>query len=130
MSPIHFHYSLTSPQHNQYGFILLGDEKVHHIEDVNKFYQALGYTDEILKSGLLPEEFVWYEYHKDDSEKSEICLQAKIIKYLINHSATFKEKYAAQCEYWLAKCMEKWKSKSAECKDCDEPKTKIKFSHA
>jgi hypothetical protein len=39
----HFHHMLSSPHHNQYGFIMLGNEKVHRIGDADEFYKALGY---------------------------------------------------------------------------------------
>ena len=113
-----FHYMLSSPHHNQYGYITLGNEKVHHIGDVHEFYRALGYNDEILKTGLLPEEYIWNQYHKDKSEKSEVCLQIKIIEYLNKHSPTFKDNYAVECEHWLASCMKKLTNKSTECTNC------------
>ena len=125
-----FQFNLYSPHNSQRGFITLSDHKVHHIDDAREFYRALGYTDEIMKSGLLPEEFIWFEYHKDDSKKSEVCLQVKIIDYLSKHSGTSKEKYAAQCEYWFARCVEKWKSNSVECKDCEAPKVIMGLSNA
>ena len=116
--PPRFQFTLSSPSNPKNGQITLGDEIVHRINDYLEFYRELGYTDEVIKSGLLPEEFVWLTYHKDMSEKSEICLQVKIIKYLSKYSANFKEKYAVQCEHWLAKCKEKLLSNSTECKDC------------
>ena len=76
----YFRYMLSSPHHNQYGYIMLGNEKVHHIGNVQEFYKELGYNDEILKTGLLPEEYIWDKYHKAKSEKSEVCLQVKIIE--------------------------------------------------
>jgi len=113
-----FQYTLASPQNTKSGYITLGDEKIHRIDDVHQFYKALGYTDTIRKSGLLPEEFVWVEYHKDGSEKNELCLQVKIIEYLIKQSATYKEKYAAQFDYWLSYCEEKLSNNATGCIDC------------
>ncbi len=114
----HFHYMLSSPHHNQYGYIMLGNEKVHHIDDIHEFYRALGYNDKISKTGLLPEEFIWDQYHKNKCEKSDVCLQIKIIEYLSKHSPKFLENYAVECEHWLASCMTKWTNKSTECTDC------------
>ena len=111
----HFQHMLSSPHHNQYGYITLGNEKVHRIGDVHEFYKALGYNDEISKTGLMPEEYVWEQYHKDKSEKSECCLQDKIIEYLSKHSPSFKKNYAVECEHWLANCMGKWTNKSTDC---------------
>ena len=98
---------------------MLGNEKVHHIADVDEFYKALGYNDEIMKTGLLPEEYIWNQYHKDKSEKSECCLQNKIIEYLNKHSPAFIKNYAVECEHWLASCMKKWMNKTTECTGCE-----------
>jgi len=107
----HFQHMLSSPHHNQYGYIMLGNEKVHRIADMNEFYSALGYNDEIMKTGLLPEEYVWDQYHKDKSEKSECCLQIRIIEYLSKHLPSFKKNYAVECEHWLASCVKKLTNK-------------------
>ena len=115
----YFRHMLSSPHHNQYGYIMLGNEKVHHIRDADEFYKALGYNDEIRKSGLLTEEYIWEKYRKDKSIKSEVCLQAEIVEYLNKHSPTFKENYAVECEHWLSSCKEKWKNKSTECTGCN-----------
>jgi hypothetical protein len=109
---------LSSPHHNQYGYITLGNEKVHHIADADEFYKALGYNDEILKTGLLPEEYIWNQYHKDKCEMSEVCLQNKIIDYLYKHSPTFKNNYAVECAHWLACCLKKRTDKATDCSDC------------
>jgi hypothetical protein len=109
---------LSSPHHYQNGYILLGNEKVHRIADTNEFYKALGYNDDIMKTGLLPDEFVWHQYRKDNSEKSEVCLQNKIIEYLCKHSPTFKKNYAVECKHWLESCKGKLKSESAKCIGC------------
>jgi hypothetical protein len=120
----HFQYTFGSPSSLKNGYITLGEEKIHRINDVEEFYEALGYTKEIKKLGLGPEEFFWEEYRRDGSRKKQICFQVKIIEYLNKHSATYKEKYAVQFESWLANCMEKWSGNSAECKNCAVPQTK------
>jgi hypothetical protein len=109
---------LSSPRHYQYGYIMLGNEKVHHIGDQHEFYKALGFNDEILKTGLLPEEYIWNQYHKDKSEKSEVCLQIKIIEYLYKHSPTFKKNYEVECKHWLKSCEENQTKNSSECTGC------------
>jgi len=124
-----FQFTLSSLHNSKSGYISLGDENIHHIGDTHEFYKALGYTDDVMKSGLLPEEFIWSEFHKDNCKKSEVCLQVKIIEYLNKHSATFKDKYAEQCKIWLASCLEKWTSNAAECKNCEKPKLIIGFPH-
>jgi hypothetical protein len=114
----HFKYMLSSPHHYQYGYITLGNEKVHHIGDVHEFYRALGYNDEISKTGLLPEEFVCFEFHKDKNERPTVCLQVKIIEYLNKHSPTFKKNYAVENEHWLASCIKRRANNSTKCTGC------------
>ena len=121
MTSNRFQFTLASPQNSKNGYITLGDEKIHRIEDAYQFYKVLGYTDEIKKSGLLPEEFIWVEYHKDKSKKTEICLQVKIIEYLNKQSEAYKEKYAAQFDYWLGNCEQKVTNNVAECDGCAKP---------
>ncbi|MEJ1958509.1 MAG: hypothetical protein WDM70_02830 [Nitrosomonadales bacterium] len=119
MSFPHFQFNLSSPYNSGNGYITLGDEKIYHIKDSNEFYRSLGYTDEMMKAGVLPEEFIWSEYRRDDRIKSDVCLQVKIIEYLTKHSATFKEQYAVQCENWLAHCVEKRISGASQCNVCN-----------
>jgi hypothetical protein len=97
---------------------MLVNEKVHRIGDVDEFYKALGYNDEISKTGLMPEEYIWERYYKDKSEKSESCLQNKIIEYLNKHSPSFKMNFAVECQHWLESCKEKRADKSTSCTDC------------
>jgi len=120
----YFQYTLGSPSSLKNGYITLGEEKIHRINDVEEFYEALGYTKEIKKLGLVPEEFFWEEYRRDGSRKNQTCFQVKIIEYLNRHSAANKEKYAVQFESWLANCMEKKSNNSAECQNCSVPQTK------
>jgi hypothetical protein len=109
---------LSSPHHNQFGFIMLGNEKVHHINDADEFYKEMGYNEEIRKTGLMPKEFIWDKYHKENNKKSEVCLQVKIIEYLNKHSPSFKKNFSVECEHWLLSCKEKRSNKSTSCTDC------------
>ena len=126
MSNPQFQFHLASPSNSKNGYITLGEEKVHFIDDVNKFYRALGYTEEIRKTKILPEEFIWSEYRSENSKKTKTCLQIKIIEYLSNHSPTFKSKYADYCKHWIDTCNEKWMSNLIECEGCTEPNAIIK----
>lgn len=114
-----FKYHLSSPHSIDYGYITLGGMRIYRIDDVNEFYRALGFTNAKRKEGLVAEEFIWAEYHKDKCEKSGICLQVRIIKYLIRQLATFKTQYAAQIEGWLEKCSERKRAGAPECKECN-----------
>jgi len=96
-----FQYHLSSRSNTHYGWITADEEKVDRIGDLNGFYRALGYTEEAGRRGLLPDEFIWFEYIKDHCSSSESQLQAKIIEYLNTHSPAFREKFGHQCEGWL-----------------------------
>jgi hypothetical protein len=97
---------------------MLGNEKVHHIRDADEFYKALGYNDEIRKTGLMPEEYIWEKYHKAKSVKSAVCMEARIIEYLNKNSSTFKNNYAVECEHWLESCKDQWTNNSSQCAGC------------
>jgi len=118
MSINHFQINLTSPYGPSFGFITLDGKKVFQIINITGFYNHLGYTDEIKRTGMSEEEFLWLEYRKDHCKKSFVCLQIKIIDYLTKNLASFKESYAEQCEYWLNSCKEMRLTKSQVCANC------------
>jgi hypothetical protein len=66
----------------KFGCIYVGNEIIFQLFDFNEFYKSLGYSVEMNSDGILPEEFIWNVYHKDGANKSDACLQAKIITYL------------------------------------------------
>ena len=101
----HFEFQLSHRYHYN-GLITVGDEIIHCIIDVNDFYNALGYTDEIRAAELCFDDYLWNEYRKEDSCKTEACLQSRLIEYLIKYSSTFIRKYAHQYESWLKRCNE------------------------
>jgi hypothetical protein len=95
-------YHLASTYSPQYRWITVGDDKIHFISDLNEFYSALGYTEEVRRATKwLPEEFIWFEYTKDNCKKSAAQLQAKLIEYLAARSETFRERYSIQYTEWL-----------------------------
>lgn len=118
MSTPRFKYSVSNPNDKNYGYITAGNNKIHRIANVDEFYKALGYTDEVRSTGLMADEFLWFEYRKDGCTKSEMCQQAKIVEYLSKHSASFMEKYASQFNKWLGSCSEDRAREAADCGDC------------
>lgn len=88
------------------------------MDDVDGFYVALGFNEKQRRSGVSPEEFLWLEYRKEHCKKSYVCLQLKIIDYLIQHMPTFVEDYAEQCKYWIDCCMELRSAKTPMCAEC------------
>lgn len=90
---------LSSPHHQHYRHIMLGEESLCIIEDIQAFYCALGYTEDMAKAGLLPDEFMWEEYvHKSGYS---VCLQRHIMDYLHAHSPKFNETYGEQYEEFV-----------------------------
>ena len=97
----HFNYQLPSSFNKQRGFIQIQGEAIHEIESLDEFYKELGYTLEIAKSGVLPDEFVWETYFRHHDRNCASCYQLHFIKYLAKHSATFSTKYRNQWEEWF-----------------------------
>jgi len=94
MTKPHFQYKQPSPASSHFGYITDGNENIYCISNKEEFYKALGYTDEMKMADILPEEFIYFVYRKDNSKVSESVLQDKMVQYLCSHSARFREKYA------------------------------------
>ena len=90
-----------------------GEEVIHCVKNVHNFYNELGYTEEFRDNGLSFDEFVRLQY----DGKHEVCLQARIIEYLIKYSSAFVKKYGDQYESWLAGCREQMQNGDG-CIDC------------
>lgn len=50
---------LNSQKHENYRQIMDGKKPLHYYEDVRGFYYAVGYTDDMARANVLPDEFVW-----------------------------------------------------------------------
>lgn len=81
--------------------IKVNGKVVHHIEDLGEFHKVFGYTQDIAKAGILPDEFIWEEYFKGIAANRTACFQVHLIEYLLKHSALFRKEYADQCESWI-----------------------------
>lgn len=99
-------------------FIEMDGECIHKIENLDDFYKAFGYTEDIAKSGLLPEEFIWEEYIKGNALVFTECLQVHIIEYLRKHSDKFKHKYGEQAMNWIAAYAKTISSRGMSCAAC------------
>ncbi len=121
----HFQLNFTSPSSSCYGFVTFGSNKIFHVDDVNEFYKFLGFSDAHKESGMMPEEYLWLEYRKNQCNKSYACLQHKIIDYLSRHLPKFKEEYAAQYEYWIYRCHEQGSTSLPMCAECKCAKAEI-----
>jgi hypothetical protein len=70
---------------------------------LSKFHKALGYTQDLAKAGILPDEFIWEEYFRYADPNRAVSFQVRLIEYLLKHSGSFKEVYGEKCESWIAK---------------------------
>ena len=102
----------------QYEFISIDGEFLHKIENLDEFYRTFGYITDMAKAGILPDEFIWDEYIKDAPLAFTDCLQIHIIEYLLKHSGTFSQKYAGQCEDWIATHVEAVTARGVLCVTC------------
>lgn len=97
---------------------MVGDDCIRKIDDIENFYEALGYTEEVRRTGVMPDEFIWQEFTRDNADASPCCLQAKILEYLIRHSGTFKKKYGAEATEWAKACKSAKAGTLRVCRNC------------
>ncbi|MEI7843348.1 MAG: hypothetical protein WCI39_09970 [Gallionellaceae bacterium] len=96
-----FKFNLSNFHNQNYRHIEVAGTSIHQIFNTEVFYAEFGYTEDIKKSGLMPEEFIWAEYIKDGKSHPN-CLQMHIVGYLNKHSDLFKQKYGHLYGQWLA----------------------------
>ena len=99
-------------------FIEMGGECIHQIENLDDFYSAFGYTTDIAISGILPEEFIWEAYIRDNSLTFTECLQVHLIEYLFKHSDSFRNRYGAESRGWIAAHIRTISEKGVTCTTC------------
>ena len=114
----HFRHCPRGGSDKQYGFIAIDGEFLHKIENLDEFYRAFGYTAEMAKEGILPDEFIWDEYIKDAPVAYTDCLQIHIIEYLLRHSDTFRKRYSCQSVSWIAEHVEAVTARGVLCATC------------
>ncbi len=114
----HFQFNLSSRHRAHFGFITDGDEVICRINNDLEFYNALGYTNEAKSAGFTPDEFLWFEYRRDGCNKTDLCLQAKLIEYMHKHSAIFNDNYAEQYKKWIGICSDDKSRESLNCTHC------------
>ena len=111
-------YLPKTPTGSHLPCIKVDGEIVCHIEDINEFYSECGYTRDVAKAGLLPDEFLWEEYFSGAEAKRTACFQVHLIKYLMKHSASFCSKYGQQCADWIATYTEARTECGVLCQAC------------
>lgn len=113
-----FKFVSTNLNQAHFRWILAGDEAIHHVTNLNEFYKEFGYSEEMAKAGILPDEFIWEEYIKDSEVDFDNCIQMHIVEYLNKHSPTFKEKYGNQREGLLASHAIEREARGVACFAC------------
>lgn len=103
---------------NKPASILVSHFQFDEINDVAEFLRELGYTDEIRRSGMLPDEFIWVTYTRNGAAKSAQCLQPKIIEYLFKYSDKFRKEYGNEYVSMIGKCVSEKNDDSELCVAC------------
>jgi hypothetical protein len=100
MSHREFSLNLDDPKKKQSWCIKLEGKIIHRIVDLREFHQALGYTEEIAKSGLLPDEFLWEKFINNAATRCKNCFQLHLFQYLMRCSAQFRIEFEAEVKDW------------------------------
>jgi hypothetical protein len=118
----HFNYRNKSQATRYFGCIESEYETIHSIVDLDAFYKQFGYTIELAKQGVLPDEYIWDTYFKNSERDCFCCYQLKMLGYLLKYSLNFANTYGHECDKWITTYSEA----KAQCNfaDCAEAKTK------
>jgi len=112
----HFKY-IPKTHRMEYGCIMLDGEEIHKIGNLEEFHKAFGYTSDMAKTGILPDEFIWDKFIKDTRVRCA-CLELSFIEYLSKESARFREIYKSNHMYWSAIHAMAILSRKAKCSAC------------
>ena len=88
------------PANRHLGFILADNVLVHRIKNLEEFYGALGFCNDMRKLGVFPEDFICCEYTKYCTAKNTACYQMHLLNYLIKYSDTFRNLYGNHYDGW------------------------------
>jgi hypothetical protein len=113
-----FTYSSPKASDRYTACIEMDGQPFHKIKNLDVFYQELGYTPEIRKAGLLPDEFIWEKYIKGDPSTFAGCLQMHIVEYLAKNSITFINEFGYQYQTWFEEHVEAVTEKNILCVTC------------
>ena len=114
----HFKYSSKDPAHRHLGFIEFDSDVIYWIDDLEDFYQAFGYSKDMRKWGVLPDDYIWEEFLCDSKRKFSACFQIHIIEYLLKHSASFVNRFGHQCDVWIAALNMELSANGNDCRSC------------
>ncbi len=117
----HFHCYFTKRSNTHLGVIEVDGNVIHHIkiDNIDDFYAEFGYTMDMSKAGVLPDEFIWTEYIKGaNAEIFANCMQVHIIGYLTKYSDTFREQYGTQSGNFVAAHAKEKEGNTLVCAAC------------
>jgi hypothetical protein len=114
----HFKYRSKDPAQRHFGLIEFEGHVIHWIDDLEDFYQAFGFNNDMRKRGVLPDDFMREEYLCGAKGESAACFQVHVIEYLSKHSASFRNKYENQYKDWIAALYEDISAISIICSVC------------
>lgn len=113
-----FTYNSPNSSDRYTATIEVDGQPIHKIKNLDAFYRELGYTAEIRKAGVLPDEFIWDKYIKGDPAIYADCLKMHIIEYLSKNSISFIGKYCNQVQNWFDDHVAAVTEKSILCVTC------------
>lgn len=111
----HFDYHLANPLSMRFRCVEMDGKIIHEIGDIDEFYLEFGYNRDMMKDGVLPEEYIWSRYIQNATCNFVVCIQIRIIKYLMKHS----DKYGEQCKGWLDAYLNETVAKAVACSGCE-----------
>jgi hypothetical protein len=112
-----FKYISKDSANRHLGFIEIDQVHKYWIDNLENFYQACGFSNDMRKAGLLPSQFIWDEY-LSATAKSPICFQLHMIEYLMKYSAPFLQIYGEHCDNWIESLSESRSASGDECRAC------------
>lgn len=94
-----YHYPDNSNKYTAH--IKRDGQTIHKIGNLDAFFKGFGYTLELSKAEVLPDEFIWDEYTKGNPSPVASCLPMHIVEYLAKNSIAFIAEYGNQYQDWF-----------------------------
>jgi len=114
----YFTYTPSRISKGHAAWIEMDGQPIHEIKNLDAFYTELGYTAEMRMAGVVPDEFIWDEYTKDNRTSYASCLQMHLIEYLVKNSIGFLGEYGNQYKTWFDNHIEAATDGNISCAPC------------
>jgi len=114
----YFTYQHPNNSNKYTACIEMDGEPYHKIGNLDVLYKELGYSLDIGKAGVLPDEFIWDEYTKGNPSPFASCLQMHIVAYLVKNSIAFIVEYGNQYQDWFDVHVAAVTEKNVSCVTC------------